>query len=59
MFICQCRVVTEVAVTRAVDAGASTLAQVCHSTGAGRVCGGCVFGVKRVMQQHQKTAVSR
>jgi bacterioferritin-associated ferredoxin len=55
MYLCHCHVVTHTAVTYAVDAGATSLAQVCRSTGAGRDCGGCVLSVKRAMRQHQQT----
>ena len=49
MIVCQCAVVNERAVDAAVAAGASTLGQVCRSTGAGRDCGTCVFSVKRAL----------
>ncbi|HEY7009907.1 MAG TPA: (2Fe-2S)-binding protein [Jatrophihabitantaceae bacterium] len=58
MYICQCAAVSDTSVTRAVDAGATTLAQVCRLTGAGRDCGMCVFSVKHVMRNHQESECS-
>ena len=53
MIICQCAVVSDRSVTEAVAAGASSLAQVCHATRAGRDCGSCVFAVRRVLTEHR------
>ncbi|GAB3878523.1 (2Fe-2S)-binding protein [Terrabacter terrigena] len=55
MIICQCAVVSDDDVVRAVDAGASNLAYVCQMTGAGQDCGSCVFSVRRVICQHEGT----
>lgn len=52
MIICQCRVVSDTAVHAAVEAGATTLAEVCRTTGAGTDCGGCVFTVKALVCEH-------
>ncbi len=52
MIVCHCRVVNDTAVTEAVDAGATTLATVCRTTGAGTDCGSCVFAVKALLCEH-------
>jgi bacterioferritin-associated ferredoxin len=56
VIVCHCKVVNDQAVTRAVDAGARTVSQVCHATGAGRDCGSCVFTLKRLLCQHEGLA---
>jgi bacterioferritin-associated ferredoxin len=56
VIVCHCKVVNDQAVTRAVDAGARTVSQVCHATGAGRDCGSCVFTLKRLLCQHEELA---
>jgi bacterioferritin-associated ferredoxin len=53
VILCHCVVVDDQAVSRAVDNGAGTVAQVCAATGAGRVCGSCVFTVKRLLSQRE------
>lgn len=53
MIVCHCEVVTDRDVTRAIDDGAHSTAQVCGATGAGRACGACVFTVKRILCQHE------
>lgn len=58
MIVCHCKVVNDRAIADAVGAGARTVGQVCNSTGAGRECGACVFAVKRVMCQHEATALA-
>ena len=58
MILCHCNVVTDTAVTAAVDQGARTLAGVCRSTGAGSDCGSCVFSVRHAMRAAQSTAAS-
>jgi bacterioferritin-associated ferredoxin len=52
VIVCHCRVVNDAAVVDAVEAGATTLAQVCRVTGAGTDCGSCVFSVKALLCQH-------
>ena len=56
MIVCHCKVVNDLAVARAVDAGARTVSQVCQATGAGRDCGSCVFTLKRLLCQHGESA---
>lgn len=53
MIVCHCRVVTDRAIRAALDAGAGSLAAVCRATGAGTACGGCVFGVRAVIADHE------
>ncbi|GAA4404614.1 hypothetical protein GCM10023168_17530 [Fodinibacter luteus] len=57
MIVCHCHVVNDAAIARAVEAGASNLAQVCRSTGAGRDCGACVFSVRRLVCEHVASQV--
>jgi bacterioferritin-associated ferredoxin len=53
VIFCHCAVVGEREVSRAVDAGADTVAAVCKATGAGQQCGSCIFSVRRVLCDHQ------
>ncbi|QIM22337.1 (2Fe-2S)-binding protein [Phycicoccus sp. HDW14] len=52
MIVCHCKVVNDATITRAVEEGAVTLAEVCRTTGAGTDCGGCVFTVKALVCEH-------
>ncbi len=54
MIMFDCVVVNDQAISLAMDNGATTVAQVCAATGAGRVCGSCVFTVKRLLSQRQE-----
>lgn len=56
MIVCHCQVVNDLDITRAADAGARTVSQVCQATGAGRDCGSCVFTLKRLLCQHEELA---
>jgi bacterioferritin-associated ferredoxin len=56
VILCHCYVVSDKAVSAAVDQGARTLAGVCRSTGAGRDCGTCVLSVKHAMRAAQSTS---
>lgn len=49
--VCNCMSVTNGMIKDAVDAGASTLAEVQEATGAGTVCGACEEDVKRLVEQ--------
>lgn len=53
MIVCHCEVVNDQQITRAIDLGARTVAQVCRATGAGRNCGSCIFTLKRLLCQHE------
>jgi bacterioferritin-associated ferredoxin len=55
--VCQCAVVNDDMVAAAVDAGASTVGQVCRFTGAGRDCGSCVFSLKALLCDHGAQSV--
>ncbi len=55
MIVCHCRVVSDRDIASAIDAGATTLAGVCRSTGAGQQCGGCIFGVRASVEAYAKT----
>lgn len=52
MIVCHCKVVNDAAIAAAVDDGATTLARVCATTGAGTDCGGCVRVVKALVVEH-------
>jgi bacterioferritin-associated ferredoxin len=53
VIFCHCAVVGDREVSRAVVAGADTVAAVCKATGAGQQCGSCIFSVRRVLCDHQ------
>lgn len=54
MILCHCHVVTDHAITAAVEDGARTLSGVCRATRAGSDCGSCVFSVKRTMVEAEE-----
>lgn len=54
MIVCHCEVVNDKQITRAIDLGARTVAQVCRTTGAGQNCGSCVFTLKRLLCKHEE-----
>lgn len=49
MIVCHCAVVACRDIVTAAQEGATTLAQVCATTGAGQDCGSCVFSVRRIL----------
>ncbi|MEA2825565.1 MAG: BFD-like [2Fe-2S] binding domain [Actinomycetota bacterium] len=51
MYACLCRAVTEKSVREVVAAGASTVAQVRATCGAGTGCGGCLPSLKRLLRE--------
>jgi bacterioferritin-associated ferredoxin len=55
MIVCHCEVVSDREVVESITGGARSLAQVCGATGAGRNCGGCVFALKRLLCQHERS----
>ena len=57
MIVCQCGVVSDRAVVRAIEAGAQSVSQVCRATGAGQTCGTCLFSVRRLVCQHGQVMV--
>ncbi len=57
MIVCHCAVVGDKQIAAAAAAGASTLSQVCASTGAGKDCGSCVFAVRRLLCENAGTEV--
>ncbi len=59
MIVCHCAVVGDRQIAAAAAAGATTLSQVCASTGAGRDCGACVFSVRRLLCEDAGTEVER
>lgn len=57
VIVCHCAVVACRDITVAAERGASTLSQVCASTGAGQDCGACVFSVKRILCESVPTSI--
>lgn len=57
--VCYCMGVTNGAVKAAVDAGASTLAEVQAETGASTVCGACMDNVQRLVDFFVKERESK
>lgn len=53
MIVCHCEVVSDRDITDAINNRASSVAQICTATGAGRGCGGCVFTLKRLLCEHE------
>lgn len=49
--VCNCQSVTNGMIKDAVDAGASTLAEVQDATGAGTVCGACIENIEHLIEQ--------
>lgn len=49
VIVCQCKVVSDADLRRAVEAGARSLGSACRATGASSDCGHCVFQVKAVV----------
>lgn len=47
--VCNCLNITNGMIKDAVDAGATTVAEVQEETGAGTVCGACLEDVQRVV----------
>ena len=58
VIVCHCAVVGDKQIADAAAAGATTLSQVCASTGAGRDCGSCVFSVRRILCENAGTEVT-
>jgi bacterioferritin-associated ferredoxin len=54
VILCHCVVVNDQVVSLAMDNGAGTVTRVCAATGAGRVCGSCVFTIKRLLSQREE-----
>lgn len=48
--VCNCLNITNGMIKDAVDAGATTVAEVQEETGAGTVCGACLEDVQRVVE---------
>jgi bacterioferritin-associated ferredoxin len=46
MIVCHCRAVSDRTIDAAIAAGASTVADVTHATGAGTGCGGCLPAIE-------------
>ncbi len=54
MIVCQCRVVSDSAVDRALAGGARSVGSVCRATGAAQDCGSCIFTVKALVCRHHE-----
>jgi bacterioferritin-associated ferredoxin len=51
MYVCLCTGVTEQDIHQAMEAGAASVAEVAHCTGAGTRCGSCVSTVAAMVEQ--------
>ena len=51
MYICICQAVTDGAIRKAVEAGASSFRDLSVETGCGRQCGSCVRQARDIMDQ--------
>jgi bacterioferritin-associated ferredoxin len=58
VIVCHCGVVSDRDVVEAVDAGARTLSEACRATGAGQNCGVCVFSIRRLLCEHERSVES-
>lgn len=56
MLVCHCAVVNDAAVTRAIDDGARTVAEITAACGAGGGCGGCRPTLCRLLGGHEAGA---
>ena len=56
MYICHCRAVTDSTIRAAIDAGATSAAEVRRRCGAGSVCGGCYPAVRALVAAHAAAA---
>jgi bacterioferritin-associated ferredoxin len=49
MYVCHCRAVTDCRIREVIAAGATGLGEVARRSGAGITCGGCLPGVRRIV----------
>ena len=56
MIVCHCRGVTDRAVRRAVQRGATTRRQVARACGAGTGCGGCRSSVQSILESEDRAS---
>ena len=52
MYICHCRAVTDRAIRRAIEAGASEPREVARHCGAGSRCGGCWPALEALLAEY-------
>jgi bacterioferritin-associated ferredoxin len=50
MIVCLCRAISDRAIQRAIDAGATTVKQVGQACGAGTGCGACKVQISQMLQ---------
>jgi bacterioferritin-associated ferredoxin len=56
MYVCVCKAVTDRDIKRAVNEGASTVAEVMECTGAGTSCGTCIAEIAEVVEDKKGPA---
>jgi bacterioferritin-associated ferredoxin len=56
MYVCHCRAVTDCRIREVIAAGATDLGEVARRSGAGVTCGGCLPGVRRLLQEREVVA---
>lgn len=59
MLVCHCRVVTDRAVTRAIEHGAETVDEIGRQCGAGTCCTGCHPELERLLSERAGLADAR
>ncbi len=59
MYVCLCNGVTEGEVLEAIEAGAATVEEVAHCTGAGTRCGSCVHRLAELTGEFQAARGAR
>jgi bacterioferritin-associated ferredoxin len=59
VYICHCRAVTDRTIRAAIEAGATSAAEVRRRCGAGSVCGGCYPAVRALVAAHTTDTVPR
>jgi bacterioferritin-associated ferredoxin len=53
VIVCQCKVVNDRQIDKAIAEGARSASAVCRATGAASDCGSCIFTVKAMVCNHQ------
>lgn len=58
MIVCQCQRVSDRKVAACVRKGCTSLREVCAAAGAGRACGGCVRGLRELLDEPRPAPLS-
>lgn len=59
MYVCVCKRVSDTALERCLDGGATDLDAVQQQTGLGTVCGKCKFRAHRMLNEYMENARAR